>query len=135
MRRRRQRGCDDGIDEPRERGDGAEPDQARQGRCDDDVAGEVEKERRSGYARAHVDDRRRRGERRGATTVRRLINKKIPTWLKNTIFLAPLLESAQAKRRRPYLWPLDEVSALGPGADVQWRLYEPAATSAIVRQK
>jgi hypothetical protein len=30
-------------------------------------------------------------------------NKKIPTLLDNTIFLAPLLESAQAKRRRPYL--------------------------------
>ena len=41
MRRRRQRGCDDGIDEPRERGDSAEPEQARRGRCDDDVAGEV----------------------------------------------------------------------------------------------
>ena len=46
---------------------------------------------------------RRRGERRGATTARRLIYKKIPTLLNNTIFLAPLLESAQAKRRRPYL--------------------------------
>ena len=65
MRRRRQWGCDDGINE-----DGAEPEQARRGRCNDDVAGEVEKERRSGYARAHVDDRRRRGERRGATAAR-----------------------------------------------------------------
>ena len=84
-------------------GDGAEPEQARRGRCDDDVAGEVERERGSGYARAHVGDRCRRGERRGATTARRLIYKKIPTLLNNTIFLAPLLESAQAKRRRPYL--------------------------------
>ncbi len=57
MRRRRQRGCNDGIDEPWEWGDGAEPEQARRGRCDDDVAGEVEKKRRSSYARAHVDDR------------------------------------------------------------------------------
>ena len=29
MRRRRQRGCDDGIDEPRERGDDAEPQNRR----------------------------------------------------------------------------------------------------------
>ena len=71
MRRRRQRGCDDGIDEPRERGDGAEPEQARRGRCDDDFAGELKRERVNGYARAHVDDRRRRGERRGATAARR----------------------------------------------------------------
>ncbi len=40
-------------------------------------------------------------------TAQRLISKKIPTLLNNTIFLAPLLESAQVKRRRPYLWPLD----------------------------
>ena len=84
-------------------GDGAEPEQARLGRCDDDIAGKVERERGSGYARAHADDRCRRGERRGATTEWRLISKKIPTLLNNTIFLAPLLESAHAKRRRPYL--------------------------------
>ncbi len=87
--RRKGRGCDDGIDEPSERGDGAEPEQARRGRCDDDVAGEVELERRRGYARAHVDDRRRRGERRVTTAARRQINKKLPTLLNNTIFLAP----------------------------------------------
>ncbi len=39
MRRRCQQGCDDGIDEPREMGDGAKPEQARRGRCDNDVAG------------------------------------------------------------------------------------------------
>ncbi len=82
MWRRRQRGCDGG--------DGAEPEQARRGRCDNDVAGEVEKEKRSGYLRAHVDDRHRRGKRRGAMAARRLINRKIPTLLNNTIFLAPL---------------------------------------------
>jgi hypothetical protein len=93
-------------------GNGAEPEQARRGRCDDDVAGEVERERGCGcgYARAHVDDQRRRGKRRGATAALRLINKKIPTLLNNTIFLAlPPLESAQAKCRLPYLGPLDEV--------------------------
>ena len=52
-------------------GDGAEPEQARRGRCDDDVTGELGRERGNGYARAHVDDRRRRGERRGATAARR----------------------------------------------------------------
>ena len=74
MRRRRQRGCDDGIDEPRERGDGAEPEQARRGRCDDDFAGELKRERVNGYARAHVDDRRRRGERRGATAASQILH-------------------------------------------------------------
>ena len=33
-------------------------------------------------------------------------------------FLPPPLESAYAKRRQPYLGPLDEVSALGLGAAV-----------------
>jgi hypothetical protein len=40
MRRQRLQGCDDGIDEPRERGDGAEPEQAKQGRCNNGVSGE-----------------------------------------------------------------------------------------------
>jgi hypothetical protein len=46
-------------------GDGAEPEQARRGRCDDDVAVKVERERGSIYARAHTDDRRRGGRKKG----------------------------------------------------------------------
>ena len=45
-----QQGRNDGIDKPRERGNCAEPEQARRGRCDDDNAGEVEKERRGEVA-------------------------------------------------------------------------------------
>ena len=45
MRRRRQRGCDDGIDEPRERGDDAEP-QNRRDEGDATVTSQGNKEER-----------------------------------------------------------------------------------------
>jgi hypothetical protein len=48
----------------------------------------VKRERGNGYARARVNDRRRRGK-RGATAAQRQINDKI-----YYIFCAPPLESA-----------------------------------------
>ena len=44
--------------------------------------------------------------------------KKYALGLIQLYFLPPPLKSAYAKRRQPYLGPLDEVSALGLGAAV-----------------
>ena len=47
------------------------PEQKRRARCDDDVTGEVERERLKSYARAHIGDEHRRGQRGGAMTAQR----------------------------------------------------------------
>ena len=60
------------------------------------------------------------GRWRMAAQRQRQINEKIRARLNLLLyyFLPPPLQSAQAKRRQPYLGPLDEVSVLGLGAAV-----------------